>query len=449
MGFVKVASKNDLAPGKMIPIQLGDKSILLVNLDGKYYAMGNLCSHEECLLSSGRLSGATVECPCHGALFDVTTGSVLNGPAKVPEPVFQVNIEGDQVLLATSEKVLLSEKERPTQRGMVLAGIETPQGPLDFAEEYGKPLGLRGIGGGLSFLNNFVALSKYKLKTRLISEHKDPVLEATFFGKRTEMPVLASSMSGLSYTSSITEDEFAYCILEGARTAGTIGLTGHTSKDYTIHPGIEALKRVQGHGVNIFKPQSQETILDLIKQSEKEKSIAVGVDIDGAGSVNFERVGKPVFRKTIADLRELKKSTHLPFMVKGVMCVEDALAAVEAGVDAIGVSNHGGRVLDATPGVADVLPGIAKALRATERGRRIVLTADGAVRTGYDAVKLLALGADFALIGRPLARLALENGVEGVRKVLSYIKTDIRKAMIMTSCNKLEDINEKILYKGD
>jgi len=187
----------------------------------------------------------------------------------------------------------------------------------------------------------------------------------------------------------------------------------------------------------------------LIKQSEKEKAVAVGVDIDGAGSVNFERVGKPVFRKTIADLRELKKSTHLPFMVKGVMCVEDALAAVDAGVDAIGVSNHGGRVLDATPGVADVLPGIAKALRATERGRRIVLTADGAVRTGYDAVKLLALGADFALIGRPLARLALENGVEGVRKVLSYIKADIRKAMIMTSCNQLEDINEKILYKGD
>ncbi len=77
-----------------------------------------------------------------------------------------------------------------------------------------------------------------------------------------------------------------------------------------------------------------------------------------------------------------------------------------------------------------------------------MLTADGAVRTGYDAVKLLALGADFALVGRPLARLALENGAEGVRKVLDYIKTDIRKAMIMTSCNNLEDINEKILYKG-
>ena len=448
MKFVAVASKRDLAPGKMIPIQLGDESILLVNLNGSYYAIGNLCSHEECLLSSGKLSGATVECPCHGALFDVTTGNVLNGPAKNPEPVFQVNVEGDQILLATSEEVPVKGKERLTQRGIVLAGLETPQGPLDFAEEYGKPLGLRGIGAGLSFKNNFDALSKYKLKTRLVSQHREPVLETTFFGKRIEMPVLASSMSGLSYVSSITESEFLSRILEGARAAGTIGLTGHTSKDYTIHPGIDAIKRVQGHGVNIFKPQSQEMLLDLIRQSEKENAVAVGVDIDGAGSVNFERVGKPVFRKTIDELRELKKSTHLPFMVKGVMCVEDALAALEAGVDAIGVSNHGGRVLDSTPGVADVLPAIVKALRETERGKRIVLTADGAVRTGYDAIKLLALGADFALVGRPLARLALENGAEGVRKVLDYIKTDIRKAMIMTSCNNLDDINEKILYQG-
>jgi len=446
MGFVRVASTKDLAPGRMLPIQLGEKLILVVNLEGKYYAIGNLCTHQACLLSNGKLTGGLVECPCHGSLFDVKTGSALNGPAKDPEPVFEVKAEQDQILVGIPDVV--PAKETPAQTGIVLAALESPQGAFDFAEEYGKPLGLRAIGAGLSFQNNFLALSKYKLKTRLITKHKEPILETTFFGKKIEMPVLASSMSGLSYVSSMTEDEFAYCILEGARLAGTIGFTGHTSKDYKIHPGIEALKRVQGHGVNIFKPQSQETLLDLIKQSEKEKAIAVGVDIDGAGSVNFTRAGKPVYRKTINELRELKRSTRLPFMVKGVMCVEDALAAAEAGVDAIGVSNHGGRVLDSTPGVADVLPDIVKALRRMKKGRKIIVTADGAVRTGYEAVKLLALGADFALVGRPLARQALENGVDGVKRVLDYIKTDIRKAMIMTSCNNLEDVNEKILYRG-
>lgn len=446
MEFTKVASTKDLAPGKILPALLGDKQILVVNLGGRYYSIGNICTHQACLLSSGRLTGGFVECPCHGSLFDVKTGNVLNGPAKDPAIVYQVKVEQDQILVGVPDKTPAKEKIAP--RGIVLAALESPQGVFDFAEEYGKPLGLRGIGAGLSFQNNFLALSKYRLKTRLITGHKEPVLETTFFGKRIEMPVLASSMSGLSYTSNMTEDEFEYCILEGARLAGTIGFTGHTSKDYKIHPGIDAIKRVQGHGVNIFKPQSQETLMDLIKQSEKEKAVAVGVDIDGAGSVNFTRAGKPVYRKTIRDLKELKRSTHLPFMVKGVMCVEDALAAAEAGVDAIGVSNHGGRVLDSTPGVADVLPDIVKALRRTKKGRKIVVTADGAVRTGYDAMKLLALGADFALIGRPLARQALEVGTEGVKTVLDYIKTDIRKAMIMTSCNNLEDINEKILYRG-
>jgi 4-hydroxymandelate oxidase len=447
MEFVRVASTKDLVPGKILPAQLGDKQVMIVNLEGRYYAIGNMCTHQACLLSSGKLTGEFIECPCHGSLFSVKTGTVQNGPAKDPVPVFQVKAEQDQILIGMPEKPPVREKI--VQKSFVLAALESPQGGVsDFAEEYGKPLGLRGIGAGLSFENNFHALLRYKLKTRLITKHETPVLETSFFGKKVEMPLLASSMSGLSYTSSMTEDEFAYCILEGARLAGTIGFTGHTSKEYKIHPGIDALRRVQGHGVNIFKPQSQEIILDLIKQSENEKAVAVGIDIDGAGSVNFARAGKPVYRKTIREIRELKRSTHLPFMVKGVMCVEDALAAAEAGVDAIGVSNHGGRVLDATPGVADVLPSIVKALRRTKRGKRIVVTADGAVRTGYDAMKLLALGADFALIGRPLARQALDSGVEGVKAVLEYIKTDIRKAMIMTSCNSVKDINERILYRG-
>ena len=69
--------------------------------------------------------------------------------------------------------------------------------------------------------------------------------------------------------------------------------------------------------------------------------------------------GKKVVPKTVEDLRKLKNSTKLPFIIKGIMTVEDALMAVEAGVDAIVISNHGGRVLDCTPGVCEVIPAIA------------------------------------------------------------------------------------------
>ncbi len=129
------------------------------------------------------------------------------------------------------------------------------------------------------------------------------------------------------------------------------------------------------------------------------------------------------------------------------MCTEDALAAVDAGADAVGVSNHGGRVLDSGCGVADVLPEIVKAIRETDNGEKVVITADGGVRTGFDVVKMLALGADFVLVGRPLAREAVSSGVEGVKRILEFIKTDIRVAMIMTSCNTLEDITESIIVK--
>jgi len=329
----------------------------------------------------------------------------------------------------------------------ILVGVENPLTYSETKQEYGKPLGLRGIGQGFSYLANFKALLRYRLKTKLIAQHTEPELATEFFSHNISMPVLGAPMSGLSNVSNITEEDFAFGILEGCRLAGTVGCTGSTSKPYDVHPGIVALKKVNGHGINIFKPQSQEILLDLITQSDKENAVAVGVDIDGAGSVNFSLAGKPVYRKTIDELRELKKSTKLPFIIKGIMSIDDALCAIEARADVISISNHGGRVLDSGPGVADVLPEIVQAVRGTNNGRRVVITADGGIRTGFDVVKMLALGADYVLMGRPLAREAVSNGAEGVKRVLEYIRTDIRIAMLMTSCNTLEDIKETILSK--
>jgi len=129
------------------------------------------------------------------------------------------------------------------------------------------------------------------------------------------------------------------------------------------------------------------------------------------------------------------------------MSIDDALCALEARADVISVSNHGGRVLDSGPGVADVLPGIVQEVRENNNTRRVVITADGGLRTGFDVIKMLALGADYVLLGRPLAREAVSNGVEGVKRVLEYIQTDIRVAMLMTSCNTLQDIKETILIR--
>jgi len=99
MGFVKVASTKELGFGKMLSVKAGGKEVLVVNLEGKYYAIGNVCTHMGCMLSDGVLKAENVKCPCHASVFNVKTGKVVNGPAEKPESAFQVKVEGNQILV--------------------------------------------------------------------------------------------------------------------------------------------------------------------------------------------------------------------------------------------------------------------------------------------------------------------------------------------------------------
>ncbi len=95
---VEIASAEDLGPGKMMAVEKNGKSILIANVDGEYYAMGNICTHRGCSLSDGTLEGDKVQCPCHASRFNVKTGAVENGPAKDPEPTYPLKIEGGKIL---------------------------------------------------------------------------------------------------------------------------------------------------------------------------------------------------------------------------------------------------------------------------------------------------------------------------------------------------------------
>jgi len=99
MGFVKVASKEDVSAGKMKLAEANGTLVLLANVAGEYYAIGNKCTHRGCKLSSGTLDGEIVKCPCHGSKFNVKTGEVMHEPANKPEPKYTVKVEKDQVLV--------------------------------------------------------------------------------------------------------------------------------------------------------------------------------------------------------------------------------------------------------------------------------------------------------------------------------------------------------------
>jgi 4-hydroxymandelate oxidase len=308
--------------------------------------------------------------------------------------------------------------------------------------KYGKPIGFGGAGQGRTWAANFEALAKYKLKMRVIKQHCEPELATNFLGHSISMPVLATSVSGtlISMNNALGEEEFQRGMLLGAKQAGTIGLSGNTV-DAPDHPGIEVAGRIDGWGIPVFKPQSQERLLKLFKRCDEANVLAIGVDLDGYGSTNWALRGKPLFRKSERDLKELVDATEKPVIYKGIMNVEDAGKVIDSGAKALDVSNHGGRVMDFGKGVAEVLPEIVDSFKG-----KITIMADGAVRTGFDVLKLLALGADVALIGRPLARMSLAGGPDAVEMYLNYVKKDLRMAMVMTCCDSLEEINRDILF---
>jgi L-lactate dehydrogenase (cytochrome) len=129
-----------------------------------------------------------------------------------------------------------------------------------------------------------------------------------------------------------------------------------------------------------------------------------------------------------------------PLVIKGILDPDDACEAVASGVDGIVVSNHGGRQLDGALSSARALPPIADAVAG-----RLSILADGGVRSGLDVVRMLALGADFALMGRGWAYALAARGGSGVAHVLKLIEAEMRVAMALTACTSVAQIDEKIL----
>lgn len=304
--------------------------------------------------------------------------------------------------------------------------------------KYGKALGMGGAGKGASFTANVEALDRLHLKTRLICEHAEPQMKTSFLGQEVGFPIFCSSVSGVKISMGGCDRRVG--VFSGRNTGMQVGGNHRFRRRYrqTFEDrlGVQAIREAGGWEVQIFKPREQKVLLRVIQEAQAAGAIAVGVDLDGAGSVAMGLKGQPVFRKSLNELKELVESTSLPFILKGITSEEDAAAALETGCKVVCVSNHGGRTLDSMPGVAEVLPRLVPILKG-----KVVVTADGGVRTGFDAFKMLALGADFVMAGREFIRAAIGGGAEGVVAEADFLFQDLRKAMIMTGCNSLSDID--------
>jgi nitrite reductase/ring-hydroxylating ferredoxin subunit len=101
-GFVTVARVGDIPEGSCKIVRVDDQSVAVFNVEGRYYAIDDICTHDGGPLAEGPLEGATIECPRHGARFDVRTGEVLAPPATVPVPTYAVRISGDEIQIGWS-----------------------------------------------------------------------------------------------------------------------------------------------------------------------------------------------------------------------------------------------------------------------------------------------------------------------------------------------------------
>ncbi|MFZ5436416.1 MAG: alpha-hydroxy-acid oxidizing protein [Bacillota bacterium] len=310
----------------------------------------------------------------------------------------------------------------------------------------GEVPGFGGVGTGASFINNVEALRRIKINMRTLHPVSQPCTQTALFGIDLSTPVLGAAVGGASINMKgiITEDDLAWAMISGSARAGSLGMGGDGGHEEVLESTLKSIKNCSKKGIPVIKPRLQGELLRRIRLAEDAGAPAVAIDVDAAGLVNMALLGQAVEPKDPRQISEIVQSTPLPVVLKGIMTPDEALLAAECGCSGIVVSNHGGRGIDHCPGTASVLRDIASAVRG-----KLVVMVDGGIRSGVDVLKMLALGADFCLVGRPLAQAAVGGGEEAVAEEIKRITSELRVAMIMTGQSHVHKVSPNVIHEPE
>lgn len=297
-------------------------------------------------------------------------------------------------------------------------------------------------GTGDSFTRNYKKLQEIKIHTDTIYQSVEVKTQCDFFGRTLKYPIMAAPIGSVdAYFGTYYDDRrYTMDLLAGCRDAGIAAFTADGPKPNIYYDPMEAVKTC-GCGIPTFKPRTLEDAKKRIRTAEENGAIAIGIDIDALGIPALRNLEPPVQAKTVEQLAEIIALTQLPVIIKGIMTVNAAEKAMAAGAAAIVVSTHGGRAMDQLPAAVEVLPTIAAAV-----GGRVKVFVDGGIRSGLDVFKILALGADMALIGRPYVTATYGGGAEGAAIYTEKIGQELVDAMYMTGATDLKNINKSMLF---
>jgi lactate 2-monooxygenase len=222
-------------------------------------------------------------------------------------------------------------------------------------------------------------------------------------------------------------------------------LEGKGIAQYTSDPVFQKLLDEVEEGPQIKRKITVQSLLGLISMVN---------NYPGNGFFNKLKSGRPIkaVRKFVSiysnaattwnDLAFLRQSTKLPILLKGIVHSDDARKALDAGMDGIIISNHGGRQTDGSIGTLDALPKIAEVIQ-----NKVPILLDSGVRGGADVVKAIALGAKAVCVGRPYVYGLTLGGEQGVYEVMRNIMSEFELTMALAGCKNVAEINSKILTR--
>lgn len=294
-----------------------------------------------------------------------------------------------------------------------------------------------GCESGWISVSNREFFKNYSLKMRMLdSREADTTVD--LFDCTLDTPITSGAMSGMGNI----EKNPLIRIAEGLKKAGSMfwmGIGGDEQLRSAIETGCPTVK--------ISKPyEGNEKIIEKIGVAEDAGAVGVGMDIDffygGKSDDNTFRKGL-MAPKTKEELEDIISTVDVPFVVKGVLSVEDAVKAEDAGADALVVSNHGASVLDHAAHPLQMLSEIED-----EVGGELDILAGSGFRRGTDVLKGLALGAEGILLGRiTMVGLAAE-GSEGVENIFRAVTGELKRCMSLTGCRSVSEVDEDILVKN-
>jgi len=273
-------------------------------------------------------------------------------------------------------------------------------------------------------------------------------LRSTYFGVEFASPIVGAPLSFGRVLGLLAEHGPQYGtgylepIAQGLAEAGSLMGLGVTTSEQ-----VQSVMDVGGPTYVIVKPYREvDRILYKIDDAERRGAVAVGIDVDVFYGVRtrYEPVGEPyVAPLAPGELRRVRESTRLPFIVKGILSVHDALIARDAGASAIVVCHHGGEIIDYAVPPLKILPAVARALE----GSGMTLFAGSGLRTATDILKALALGAHGVMIGTPLMVGLAGGGAAGVRDLLLALNDELRRNLSITGCRTPRDAHPELLHE--